>query len=102
LPAFSLSLGLLATLGVSLGVRQQRATAEARIVANEQPIAPALAPPKPQVTQTKVSEPRYDVPPPAETQTVDNPYIPPPRLYDLDHGRPMPPDRDARDTKATY
>jgi len=96
-PALVLGLGLLATIGVSLEVRNQNAAAKAHIVANARPIVAASQPQTPEPEDL-----RRDSPKPVEPPVVENP--PPPRLdYDLDTGRPMPPDvRDPRDTKATY
>jgi len=100
--ALGLGLGLLATIGVSLSVRNEIAAAKMHIDANEQPLAEAFRPQPPESQDTK---PGRDFPRPLDLPVAENPP-PPPRLdreYDLDHGRPMPPDvRDPRDSKATY
>jgi anti-sigma factor RsiW len=104
-PVLGLGLGLLATLGVSLGSRRYSATAQARIHANERPIVVVGlgARPRPQPIPTPVPS---VLPALIETPVVDNTSTPPsPRLdYDhsLEHGRPMPhpQDRDTRDTRA--
>jgi anti-sigma factor RsiW len=95
-----LGLGLLVTLGVNLGVRNQIATAQARIRANEVPIVSVSTFPRSPLTQTPAINPklRPELPAPVEAPVVENT---PSRLYDLDHGRP-PETREARDTKATY
>jgi anti-sigma factor RsiW len=99
-PALGFGLGLLMTIGVSLGVRHQIGTAQADIRAKERPIVAAVAPRGPQMTRTPAPTLRGEVPAQVETSTVEN-SLPPPRVYDLDHGRPSP-ERDTRDTKATY
>ena len=101
LPALGLGLGLLATLAVSLEVRQQAASAQARIAANRLPIAPAPEAPSPRLVA--VPDSRREVPPPVVAPVVEVPPAPPRFDFDLEHGRPMSPDvRDARDTRLTY
>jgi len=90
-------MGLLATIGVSLGVRNQITAAQARITANERPLATMVAASRTRVVEPSDSKSQYELPKPVEPPLVETP----PQLnYDLDHGRPMPP--DLRDTKSTY
>jgi anti-sigma factor RsiW len=103
LPALGLGLGLLATLAVSLEVRQQDDSARARIAANRLPIAPAPQAPGPRLVD--VPDSRREVPPPVVAPVVEIPPAPPRLDFDqsLEHGRPMSPDvRDSRDTRSTY
>jgi len=99
-PALGLGLGLLATIGVSLGVRQQIAVSQADITANALPITRAVAPLGTQLTAEPAPKPRRELPATIETSTVEN--APLPRLDpDLEYGRPMPVPGETRDTK-TY
>jgi anti-sigma factor RsiW len=104
LPALGLGLGLalLATAAASLGVRQQNAAGHAQILAKAQPITPAFDPTTTPLTGTPAPDLHREPPAPVEAPTADT--SPTPR-FDLDSslelGRPMP-DREVRDTKATY
>jgi len=101
-PAFGLALGLLATIGIGLGIRHQHAAAHAQLVANGHPLAAYVALSASQRVPTPVPDPvpGNEAPVSVESPTVEN--TAPRRNYDLDHGRPMPDPWETRDTKATY
>ena len=93
-------LGLLVALGIGLGVRRETAAARVHIAANRRPIAPARVVPEALEQVSPAPSPHREPPAPAESTVVDTPA---PRIdYDLEHGRPMPDVREARDVKATY
>ncbi len=102
-PAFSLGLALLAAATVGLGVRHRIATADALILANSRPLAPASPVPRTALAETPKTDSRRELPAPVEAPVVDSSSSP--RIdYDssLDRGRPMPDRGEGRDTKATY
>jgi predicted anti-sigma-YlaC factor YlaD len=99
-PALGVGLALFAAATVGLGVRHRVATAEALILANARPLAPAQI----ALNKTPQADSRRELPTPIESPVVESSS--PPRFdFDssLDRGRPMPPDGgDPRDTKSTY
>jgi anti-sigma factor RsiW len=99
-PALGFGLGLLTTIGIGLGVRHQIAPAQVDIRANARPVAAAVAPRGPQATRTPAPTLGRELSAQVETPVVENPP-PPPRVYDLDFGRPTP-ERETRNTQATY
>jgi len=103
-PALGLGLGLLAMVGfTTLATRNQISIAEARMAANERPIVTGVTDPGPRLVEASDPRSRAESPAQADGPLVDVPPAPPHFDYDLDHGRPMPPEgRDSRDTKATY
>jgi predicted anti-sigma-YlaC factor YlaD len=102
-PALSLGLALLAAATVGLGVRHRVATAEALILANARPLAPASPLPRTALIKTPTAVPLRELPAPVEPQVAESSTSP--RIdYDssLDRGRPMPPDRgEGRDTRSS-
>jgi anti-sigma factor RsiW len=104
-PAVGLCLTLIVVTGVSLAVRQRNTVAQSQILANRHPIARAFAPPRSiPPAPAPAPRPRRELPDPVEAPVVESSGAgsPAPRLdYDLENGRPMP-DREPRDTKATY
>jgi len=104
-PAVGLGLGLLVSLEVGLDLRHQAATAQAHLRAKASPLVAARPKPGPQPDTT--SAPRsnlgHELPAPVVESSPPASRLDETPIYDLDHGRPMPPDaRDVRDTKATY
>jgi predicted anti-sigma-YlaC factor YlaD len=100
-PALGLGLALLAAATVGLGVRHRVATAEALILANARPLAPAQT----ALYKTPQGDSRRELPTPVESSSVVENSSSPRFDFDssLDRGRPMPPDGgDPRDTKSTY
>jgi predicted anti-sigma-YlaC factor YlaD len=103
-PVLGLSLALFAVATVGLGVRHRVATAEAVIVANARPLAPASPLPRTALKTTPAADSGRELPAPVESPVASESATP---RFDfdssLDRGRPMPPDRgEQRDTKATY
>jgi hypothetical protein len=96
-PAFSLSLALLAAAMVGLGVRRHVATAEALILANARPLAPASPRVQTALTMAPAADSRRELPAPVEPQVVES--TPSPRIdynSSLDRGYPMPEGRDSK------
>jgi len=101
-PVFGLGLAFLAAGTVVLGVRHRVATAEALMRDNSRPLASASTSARTVLIKTPLAAPRRELPAPVESQVFESA---PPRFdFDssLEHGRPMPDPREARDTKATY
>jgi len=104
-PALGLGLGLLVSLEVGLDVRHQVGTAEAHIRANARPIVTIHPMSGPQSTAASApnSNPGHELPDPVVENSPPSSRPDETPIYDLDHGRPMPPDaRDASYIKATY
>jgi predicted anti-sigma-YlaC factor YlaD len=97
LPAVSVGLALLVAATVGFGVRHRVATAEALILANARPLAPAFPRVQTALTKTTAADSRRELPAPVEAQVVES--APAPRIdynSSLDRGFPMPEGRDSR------
>jgi hypothetical protein len=92
---FGLVLLVAAAATTHFGVRQRNAAAKGQVVAITQPVAPAPMLPRIVQTATPVSDPRRDLPSTSEPAPAETRHD-----YDLERGRPMPPDRG--ESRLTY
>jgi anti-sigma factor RsiW len=102
-PAFAFGLGpaLLAAAIVTMSpgvIPRKDAAVRAHVADTTGPIAPAPTLPLTVQTSVPVADSRRELPPTSEPSSVEARHD-----YDLELGRPMPPDRaEARDTRLTY
>jgi len=108
-PALGVGLGLglsaIVAAGVGLGLRPESADAPANLGAKRMPVRSASTPSRtqPVVNAAPAPSPHREPSVLVEASTTVE-SSPPSRIdyYDLEHGRPMPDTREARDTQATY